>query len=86
MARDSQSLASRTLCCRQNAAEGTRDNILARNQQRHSQTVPELQDLNHSKSQRSEPLQSHPTPELPWHTVAIDLFKTKNYKYLLLVD
>ena len=42
--------------------------------------------IKYSKSQRSEPLQSHPTPELPWHTVAIDLFKTKNSKYLLLVD
>ena len=40
----------------------------------------------HSKSQRHEPLQSHPTPELPWHTVATDLFKLKNSKYLLLVD
>ena len=42
--------------------------------------------IKYSKSQRSEPLQSHPTPELPWHTVATDLFKTKNSKYLLLVD
>ena len=40
----------------------------------------------YSKSQRSEPLQSHPIPELPWDTVATDLFKTKNSKYLLLVD
>ena len=40
----------------------------------------------HSKSQRYEPLQAHPTPELPWHTVATDLFKIKNSKYLLLVD
>ena len=39
-----------------------------------------------SKSQRSEPLQSHPTPELPRHTVATDLFETKNSKYLLLID
>ena len=38
------------------------------------------------KSQRHEPLQSHPTPEIPWHTVAIDLFELKNSKYLLLVD
>ena len=30
------------------------------------------------KSQRSEPLQSHPTPEVPWHTVATDLFEIKN--------
>ena len=42
--------------------------------------------IKHSKSQRSEPLQSHSTPELPWHTVATDLFETKNSKYLLLVD
>ena len=42
--------------------------------------------IKHSKSQRSEPLQSHPTPELPWHTVATDLFEIKNSKYLLLVD
>ena len=34
--------------------------------------------IKHSKSQRSEPLQSHPTPELPWHMVATDLFETKN--------
>ena len=40
----------------------------------------------HSKSQRHEALQSHPTPELPWHTVATDLFKIKKSKYLLLVD
>ena len=42
--------------------------------------------IKHSKSQRCEPLQSHPTPELPWHTVASDLFEIKNSKYLLLVD
>ena len=42
--------------------------------------------IKNSKSQRSEPLQSHPTPELPWHTVATDLFETKNSKYLPLVD
>ena len=42
--------------------------------------------IKHSKSQRYEPLQSHPTPELPWHTVATDLFEIKNSKYLLLVD
>ena len=42
--------------------------------------------IKHSKSQRCEPLQSHPTPELPWHMVATDLFKIKNSKYLLLVD
>ena len=39
-----------------------------------------------SKSQRSEPLQSHPMPELPWHTVTTDLFETENSEYLLLVD
>ena len=39
-----------------------------------------------SKSQRSEPLLSHPTPEVQWHTVAMDLFETKNSKYLLIVD
>ena len=42
--------------------------------------------IKYSKSQRNEPLQSHPTPELPWHTVTIDLFETKNSKYLLIVD
>ena len=42
--------------------------------------------IKYSKSQRSEPLQSRPTPEVPWHTVATDLFKTKNSKYLLIVD
>ena len=42
--------------------------------------------IKHSKPQRSEPLQSHPTPELPWHMVATDLFQTKNSKYVLLVD
>ena len=40
----------------------------------------------HLKSQRHEPLQSHPTPELPWHMVATDLFEIKNSTYLLLVD
>ena len=40
----------------------------------------------HSKSQRSEPLQSYSTPSLPWHTVATDLFELKNSKYLLVVD
>ena len=42
--------------------------------------------IKYSKSQRSEPLQSHPTSEVPWHTVETDLFKTKNSKYLLIVD
>ena len=42
--------------------------------------------IKHSKSQRCEPLQSHPTLELPWYTVATDLFEIKNSKYLLLVD
>ena len=42
--------------------------------------------IQHSKSQRSEPLQSYPTPSLPWHTVATDLFELKNSKYLLIVD
>ena len=42
--------------------------------------------IKYSKSQRHEPLQSHPTPELPWHTVATDLFELKNSKYLLQVD
>ena len=42
--------------------------------------------MKHPKSQRSKPVQSHPTPELPWHTVATDLSETKNSKYLLLVD
>ena len=40
----------------------------------------------HSKSQRHKPPQSHPSPELPWHTMATDLFELKNSKYLLLVD
>ena len=42
--------------------------------------------IKHSKSPRCEPLQSHPTPELPWHMVATDLFMIRNPKYLLLVD
>ena len=42
--------------------------------------------IKYSKSQRNKPLQPHPTPELPWHTVATDLFETKNSKYLLIVD
>ena len=42
--------------------------------------------IKHSKSQRHEPLQSHPTPEIPWHTVTTNLFELKNSKYLLLVD
>ena len=42
--------------------------------------------IKYSKSLRSEPLQSHPTPKLLWDTVATDLFETKNSKYLLLVD
>ena len=42
--------------------------------------------IKYSKSQRNEPLQSHPTPEVPWHTVATDLFEAKNSKYLLIVD
>ena len=42
--------------------------------------------IKHSKSQRCEPLQSHPTSELPWHMMATDLFEIKNSKYLLLVD
>ena len=42
--------------------------------------------IKYSKSQRSEPLQSHLTPEVLWHTVATDLFETKNSKYLLIVD
>ena len=42
--------------------------------------------IKYSKSQRSEPLQSHPTPEVPWHTVATDLFEMKNSNYLLVVD
>ena len=42
--------------------------------------------IKYSKSQRNEPLQSHPTPEVPWHMVATDFFETKNSKYLLIVD
>ena len=42
--------------------------------------------IRYSKSQRSEPLQFHPTPEVPWHTVATDLFETKKSKYLLIVN
>ena len=42
--------------------------------------------IKHSKSQRYKLLQSHTTPELPWHTVAPDLFEINNSKYLLLVD
>ena len=42
--------------------------------------------IKYSKSQRNEPLQPHPTLVVPWHTVATDLFETKNSKYLLIVD
>ena len=42
--------------------------------------------IKHSMSQRHETLQSHPTTELPWHTVATDLFEIKNSKYIVLVD
>ena len=42
--------------------------------------------IKHSKSQRHEPLWSHPTPALPWHMVTTDLFKIKISKCLLLVD
>ena len=42
--------------------------------------------IKYSKSQRREPLQPHPIPPVPWHTVATDLFETKNSKYLLIVD
>ena len=42
--------------------------------------------IKYSKSQRNELLQSHPTPEVPWHTARTDLFETKNSKYLLIVD
>ena len=42
--------------------------------------------IRHSKSQPREPLQPHPTPETPWHTVATDLFEIRNSKYLLIVD
>ena len=38
------------------------------------------------KSQRNEPLQSHPIPVVPWHMVATDLFEARNSKYLLIVD
>ena len=34
--------------------------------------------IRHSKSQPREPLQPHPTPETPWHTVATDLFEIRN--------
>ena len=72
-----------------NVAQSTRDCILARDQQ-NKDILKQYQGcktcIKHSKSQRCEPLQSHPTPELPWHTVATDLFEIKNSKYLLLVD
>ena len=42
--------------------------------------------IKYSKSQRNEPLQPNPTPVVPWHTVATDLFETKNSKDLLIVD
>ena len=42
--------------------------------------------IKYSKSQRNEPLQSQPTPVVPWHMIATDLFETKNSKYLLIVD
>ena len=31
-------------------------------------------------------MQPHPTPEIPWHTVATDLFEIRNSKYLLIVE
>ena len=42
--------------------------------------------IRHSRSQTCEPLQSHPTPEIPWYAAATDLFEIKNSKYLLIVD
>ena len=42
--------------------------------------------IKYSKSQRNEPLPSHPTPEVPWYTVRTDLSETKNPKYLLIAD
>ena len=42
--------------------------------------------IRYSRSQTREPLKLHPTPEVPWHTVATDLFEIKNSKYLLIVD
>ena len=42
--------------------------------------------IRHPRSQTLEPLQSHPTPEIPWHIVATDLFEIKNSKYLLIAD
>ena len=45
-------------------------------------TVPVIVDA----LSRACPLQSYPTPSLPWHTVATDLFELKNTKYLLIVD
>ena len=42
--------------------------------------------IRHSRSQTHEPLQSHPTSEIPCNTVATDLFDIKNSKYLLIVD
>ena len=42
--------------------------------------------IKYSKSQRSELLQPHPTPGVPWHTLATDLFKTINSMCLLIVD
>ena len=40
--------------------------------------------IKYSKSNKRNDCSLCPTPELPWHTVATDLFETK--KYLLLVD
>lgn len=36
--------------------------------------------------QQKEPLHLHPVPELPWSTVAADIFDWRNQQYLVLVD
>ena len=36
--------------------------------------------------QQKEPLKSHPIPDLPWSTVAADLFEWNNTQYLVAVD
>lgn len=42
---------------------------------------------NSTKShQQKEPLQMHPVPDLPWSTVATDIFEWHNKQYLVLAD
>lgn len=42
--------------------------------------------LKFARSQKSEPLQPHDIPKIPWYKVGCDLFELKGVKYLLAVD